>query len=55
MFFDMKMSQVGPSTLFFDNKGVLKLANNIVFHERTKHAELCRFIQQLVEDESMML
>eukprot|EP00253_Pinus_taeda_P023816 PITA_23816 len=56
MRFDMKMSQARPSPLFCDNQGVLKLAKNPVFHERTKHVEShCHFIQQLVEDGTLIL
>lgn len=51
MLSDMQMSQAGPSPLFCGNQGLLKLAKNPIFHERTKHAELrCHFIHQLVED-----
>eukprot|EP00253_Pinus_taeda_P025857 PITA_25857 len=36
--------------------GVLKLAKNLVFHERTKHVEThCHYIRQLVEDGSVQL
>eukprot|EP00253_Pinus_taeda_P026180 PITA_26180 len=51
MLADMHASQTGPTSLFCDNQGVLKLAKNPVFHERTKHVEThCHYIRQLVED-----
>ncbi|GLJ11642.1 hypothetical protein SUGI_0173490 [Cryptomeria japonica] len=56
MLLNMQMSQPGPTPLFCDNQGVLKLAKNSVFHERTKHVELhCHFICQHVEDGSVIL
>eukprot|EP00253_Pinus_taeda_P027594 PITA_27594 len=56
MLADMHVSQVGPTPLFCDNQGVLKLARNPVFHERTKHVEThCHYIRQLVEDRSIQL
>eukprot|EP00253_Pinus_taeda_P001771 PITA_01771 len=54
MLVDMHVSQAGPTPLFCDNQGVLKLAKNPVFHERTKHVEThCHYIRQLVEDRSI--
>eukprot|EP00253_Pinus_taeda_P032099 PITA_32099 len=51
MLADMHASQTGPTSLFCDNQGVLKLAKNPVFHEQTKHVEThCHYIRQLVED-----
>eukprot|EP00253_Pinus_taeda_P023353 PITA_23353 len=56
MLADMHASQTGPTSLFCDNQGVLKLAKNPVFHERTKHVEThCHYIRQLVEDGSVQL
>eukprot|EP00253_Pinus_taeda_P025809 PITA_25809 len=56
MLADMHASQTGPTSLFCDNQGVLKLAKNLVFHERTKHVEThCHYIRQLVEDGSVQL
>lgn len=48
---DMQMSPAGPTTLFVDNDGIIKLARNLVFHERTEHVDVhCHCIRQLVED-----
>eukprot|EP00253_Pinus_taeda_P004211 PITA_04211 len=56
MLADMHVSQAGPTPLFCDNQGVLKLAKNPVFHERTKHVETyCHYVRQLVEDGSIQL
>eukprot|EP00253_Pinus_taeda_P032920 PITA_32920 len=56
MLADMHVSQTGPTSLFCDNQGVLKLAKNPVFHERTKHVEThCHYIRQLVENGSVQL
>ena len=56
MLVDMHFSQAGPTPLLCDNQGVLKLAKNPVFHERTKHVEThCHYIRQLVEDGSVQL
>eukprot|EP00253_Pinus_taeda_P021348 PITA_21348 len=56
MLANMHVSQTGPTSLFCDNQGVLKLAKNPVFHERTKHVEThCHYICQLVEDGSVQL
>eukprot|EP00253_Pinus_taeda_P009293 PITA_09293 len=56
MLADMHVSQTSPTSLFCDNQGVLKLANNPVFHERTKHVEThFHYIRQLVEYGSVQL
>ena len=53
---DMQMSPAGPTTLFVDNKGVIKLPQNPIFHEWTKHVGVhCHYIQQLVEDKTIDL
>ena len=56
MLADMHVFQTGPTPLFCDNQGVLKLAKNPVFHEQTNHVEThCHYIHQLVEDGSIQL
>eukprot|EP00253_Pinus_taeda_P002353 PITA_02353 len=56
MLADMHVFQTGPTPLFCDNQGMLKLAKNPIFHERTKHVEAhCHYILQLVEDGSVQL
>ena len=56
MLANMHVPQSGPTPIFCDNHGVLKLAKNPVFHERTKHVEThYHYIRQLVEDKSIQL
>eukprot|EP00253_Pinus_taeda_P019793 PITA_19793 len=56
MLADMHVFQTDPTPLFCDNQGLLKLAKNLVFHDRTKHVGTdCHYIRQLVEDGSVQL
>ena len=56
MLWDMQMSLAGPTTLFVDNGDVIKLAQNLVFHERTKNVDVhCHYIWQLVEVRTVQL
>ena len=43
-------------TMFVDNEGIIKLAQNLVFHERNTHVDVhCQYIRQLVEDRTIDL
>ncbi|KAI3722513.1 hypothetical protein L2E82_33552 [Cichorium intybus] len=47
---ELEVQQTGPTTLFCDNQAARHIANNPVFHERTKHVEMdCYFVRERVE------
>ena len=42
---DMQVSPIGLTTLFVDNEGVIKFAQNPAFHEQPKHVDVhCHYI-----------
>ncbi|CAL1387263.1 unnamed protein product [Linum trigynum] len=47
---DFKVEYKGPALAYCDNKSAIHMAENPVFHERTKHIEIdCHFIREKVK------
>ncbi|KAJ9548762.1 hypothetical protein OSB04_021305 [Centaurea solstitialis] len=48
---ELGFAQSKPMNLYCDNEAAIHIANNPVFHERTKHIEVdCHFIREKLED-----
>ncbi|TYK26799.1 putative mitochondrial protein [Cucumis melo var. makuwa] len=53
---DMGVPQQGPTLLHCDNRSVIQIAHNDVFHERTKHIENgCHFIRHHLLSNTLLL
>ncbi|KAD6795877.1 hypothetical protein E3N88_06773 [Mikania micrantha] len=47
---ELGVPQTSPTTLFCDNQAARNIANNPVFHERTKHVEMdCYFVRERID------
>ncbi|CAL1371101.1 unnamed protein product [Linum trigynum] len=53
---DLNVEYQGPATVFCDNKSTIHMAENPVFHERTKHIEIdCHVIRERVKSKLISL
>ncbi|XP_020680552.1 uncharacterized protein LOC110098160 [Dendrobium catenatum] len=51
---ELDCPQNGSTTLYCDNTSTIALANNPVYHARTKHIEIdCHFIQECIQNNSI--
>ena len=53
---ELSFKQGGPMNLYLDSISVIKLANNLVYHDKIKHVEIdCHFIRKNIEKEEVLL
>ena len=56
LFQELQIPTLTLATFFCDNQATIYIANNSIFHERTKHIELdCHFVRDRVIDGSIKL
>ena len=52
----MGVTYSSPTPLYCDNKNVIQIAHNSVFHECTKHIEIdCHFVRQHLQSGTIVL
>ena len=52
---DLGVLHQEPALLYCDNKAVLHIAANPIFHERTRHIEMnCHYIRDKIQDGSII-
>lgn len=48
---DLKVKYNEIVVLYYDNKGALHIATNLIYHERTKHIELdCHIVREKIQE-----
>nr|GEZ41568.1 hypothetical protein [Tanacetum cinerariifolium] len=55
LLFELRIDTSSPIPLFYDNQAARYIANNPVFHERTKHVEMdCYFVRKRVDSKEIV-
>eukprot|EP00268_Persea_americana_P032214 TRINITY_DN31615_c1_g1_i1.p1 TRINITY_DN31615_c1_g1~~TRINITY_DN31615_c1_g1_i1.p1 ORF type:complete len:137 (-),score=12.61 TRINITY_DN31615_c1_g1_i1:29-439(-) len=53
---ELGFKQDGPMFLYSDITSAIKLANNLVYHEKTKHVEVvCHFIHEKTKEDVLLV